>query len=84
MNWRCPGCGIEEGYRHLRDCPALLAERFHVLYEKLAPSFGYETRKDTKVFGYESVNGRLMIEVCRRLKEDFDYMAKPYDKENAA
>jgi len=37
---------------------------FHETYEKLAPSFGYETRKDTKAFDPESANGKLMIAVC--------------------
>lgn len=37
---------------------------FHDTYERLAPSFGYETRPDTKAFDPESPNGRLMIAVC--------------------
>jgi hypothetical protein len=41
-----------------------LARRFHEAYERLAPSFGYETRADTKAFDPESPNGRLMIAVC--------------------
>lgn len=43
------------------------AKLFHNTYEQLAPSFGYETRTDTKVFDPESKNGKLMIEVCNRV-----------------
>lgn len=43
---------------------AELARRFHDTYERLAPSFGYETRPDTKTFDPESPNGRLMTAVC--------------------
>ena len=43
---------------------AVLARRFHETYERLAPSFGYETRPDTKAFDPTSPNGRLMIAVC--------------------
>lgn len=44
-----------------------LAREFHDLYESLAPSFGYETRQDTKVFDPNSQNGRLMVAVCEKL-----------------
>ena len=44
-----------------------LAIRFHETYERLAPSFGYETRADTKTFDPESKNGRLMVAVCAAL-----------------
>jgi hypothetical protein len=47
--------------------PRVLATRFHETYERLAPSFGYETRLDTKIFDLESKNGRLMIAVCAEL-----------------
>lgn len=48
--------------------PALaLAIRFHEIYERLAPSFGYETRPDTKVFDPESKNGKLMVAVCAEI-----------------
>jgi hypothetical protein len=46
-----------------------LARRFHDTYERLAPSFGYETRDDTKVFDPASKNGRLMVAVCGELGE---------------
>jgi len=41
--------------------PVAIARRFHEEYEKLAPSFGYVTREDTKMFNPYSANGRLMI-----------------------
>jgi hypothetical protein len=44
-----------------------LAVRFHETYERLAPSFGYETRTDTRTFDPESKNGKLMVAVCREL-----------------
>lgn len=40
-----------------------LAIKFHDCYERLAPSFCYETRADTRKFDPESPNGRLMIAV---------------------
>ena len=46
-----------------------VAMQFHDAYETLAPSFGYETRKDTRV-PWENVptnNKLLMIAVIRRL-----------------
>jgi hypothetical protein len=41
-----------------------LALLFHNTYEKLAPTFGYETRQDTKEFDFKSNNGKLMVAVC--------------------
>lgn len=49
-----------------------LAIKFHETYERLAPSFGYETRVDTKVFDPESKNGRLMVAVCHELIEELE------------
>lgn len=43
------------------------AKQFHDLYEKYAPDFGYETRKDTKEFDPETPNGRLMTKVCNEV-----------------
>lgn len=43
------------------------ARLFHDTYERLAPSFGYETRKETRRFDPSSPNGRLMIAVCAAL-----------------
>jgi hypothetical protein len=44
-----------------------LAREFHDAYERLAPSFGYETRPDTKEFDPDSPNGKLMIAVCSEI-----------------
>lgn len=61
-----------------RDSPArdpeyqaaeAMAQRFHEAYERLAPGFGYETRKESAV-PWDEVplrNKRLMIAVCREL-----------------
>ena len=44
-----------------------LAIMFHNTYERLAPSFGYETRVDTKLFDITTPNGMLMIAVCEEI-----------------
>lgn len=44
-----------------------LARRFHEAYERLAPSFGYETRPETRAFDPQSENGQLMVAVCSEL-----------------
>jgi hypothetical protein len=54
---------MEENKKTLEEA-AELALIFHNTYEKLAPSFGYETRQDTKEFDFKSNNGRLMVTVC--------------------
>lgn len=46
-----------------------LARRFHEAYERLAPSFGYETRAETRHFDPASDNGRLMIAVCAEIAQ---------------
>jgi hypothetical protein len=43
------------------------ARRFHELYERLAPQYGYETRPETQTLDLTSPNGRLMVAVCREL-----------------
>jgi len=40
------------------------ARLFHETYERLAPTFGYATRADTKVFDPTTPNGKLMTAVC--------------------
>lgn len=40
-----------------------VAREFHDAYERLAPSFGYVTRADTREFDPQSANGRLMMAV---------------------
>jgi hypothetical protein len=47
--------------------PLSLAIKFHETYERLAPSFGYETRKETRAFDPTTPNGRLMVAVCAEL-----------------
>ena len=47
-----------------------LALMFHRHYERLAPSFGYETRKKTRKFDPESSNGKLMIATCAAILEE--------------
>jgi hypothetical protein len=42
-----------------------LAILFHDTYERLAPSYGYETRR----FDADSQNGRLMIATCAAILE---------------
>lgn len=44
-----------------------LAKLFHQVYEDLAPSFGYETRTNTKEFDKNSKNGKLMIATCKAI-----------------
>lgn len=46
-----------------------LAQRFHETYERLAPSFGYETRKESAKPWSEvpDQNKRLMIAVCAEI-----------------
>lgn len=41
-----------------------IAKEFHEIYERLAPNFGDETRKETRQFDPESPNGQLMMAVC--------------------
>lgn len=63
--------------------PIETAKRFHEAYERLAPSFGYETRPDTRQFDPESPNGKLMIAVCGELwaAGQSQEMAEPSDDE---
>jgi len=47
--------------------PLELALLFHETYERLAPTFGYETRVESRAFDPTSKNGLLMIAVCTEL-----------------
>jgi hypothetical protein len=47
--------------------PLDLARLFHETYERLAPSFGYTTRPETRHFNPDSPNGRLMIAACEEI-----------------
>lgn len=53
----------------------LIAQQFHEVYESLAPSFGYETRTDTKQFNANTQNGQLMIAVCQRVGDAIEKAA---------
>ena len=44
-----------------------LARVFHDTYERLAPEFGYTTRKSTRKFDPHSSNGQLMVAVCKKI-----------------
>ena len=63
---------------------ANIARLFHDTYERLAPSFGYETRADTKAFDPESANGRLMIAVCDEVADTIRLAAGQRMKERCA
>jgi hypothetical protein len=52
--------------------PLRLAALFHDNYERLAPSFGYETRPETREFKPASPNGQLMIAVCQEILARLD------------
>ena len=45
------------------------AERFHEIYERLAPEYGYETRPETRQFKPDTSNGKLMIAVCNEIAQ---------------
>jgi hypothetical protein len=49
--------------------PEALAQRFHETYERLAPDFGYETRRESAVPWDEvpEANKALMTAVCGEL-----------------
>ena len=53
-----------------------LARKFHETYERLAPKFGYVTRKETREFDPTSPNGRLMIAVCGELLNEHDALKR--------
>lgn len=44
-----------------------LARRFHEIYERRAPEFGYETRTETRQFDPTTPNGQLMVAVCSEI-----------------
>lgn len=50
----------------IKYTPESLAEKFHTLYEALAPEYGYNTRKESAVSWQEvpENNKKLMIRVC--------------------
>ena len=52
----------------------MLAQLFHETYERLAPEFGYETRKESAKPWAEvpEQNRKLMIAVCEEILERLD------------
>lgn len=54
--------------------PEYLAARFHEIYERRAPEFGYETRKETREFDPTTPNGKLMIAVCTEIAKDVNVL----------
>ncbi len=51
--------------------PEEMAQRFHEVYERLAPDFGYETREESCT-EWEDVpenNRKLMIATCEEVRE---------------
>lgn len=44
-----------------------LAEMFHEAYERLAPTVGYTTNPETRVFDRKTINGKLMVKVCEEI-----------------
>ena len=49
-----------------------LARLFHNTYEKLAPVYGYKTRKETRQFDENTPNGRLMVAVCVEILKELE------------
>lgn len=49
--------------------PEELAILFHDTYERLAPEYGYETRKDTRDFD----PNKLMIAVCGHILRELEH-----------
>lgn len=58
---------IDEQITEEEFSPMALARFMHSEYERLAPNFGYETRKDTKDFDPTTPNGKLVTAVMAEL-----------------
>ena len=58
--------------------------KFHNTYEKLAPNYDYETRKDTKELDFNSNNGKLMYatinEIITPLLDDITNLQQENEK----
>jgi hypothetical protein len=56
-----------------------LAQKFHEIYEQLAPSFGYETRKESAKPWSEvpEKNKQLMTAVCAEILKLNERQEKP-------
>lgn len=59
---------------HTFTTPEKLAQRFHETYERLAPQYGYETRKDSAVpwADVPEKNKKLMIAVCAEILKEIE------------
>ena len=64
--------------------PEEIAILFHETYERLAPQFGYETRKETRAFDPVTPNGRLMIAVCGQVANAIVHVAVVEEREASA
>ena len=68
--------------------PETLARFFHEEYERLAPAFNYETRRETAVPWDEVLgsNRRLMVAVCTSVLLQFfpDRISLPEDRDERA
>jgi hypothetical protein len=78
---KCPLCDSRSN--STSTTPGKLAQRFHELYEYLAPSFGYETRKaSAKPWAEVPENNRkLMTTVCEHILKELEL---PADTASAA
>lgn len=56
--------------------------KFHNTYERLAPNYGYETRKDTKEFDFNSNNGKLMYATVSEIISPLLQKVEQLEKEN--
>lgn len=64
---------LQEKFEKNEVTPEIVAKFFHETYEKLAPDFGYKTRKDSNV-DWKDVpdkNKKLMIAVAEKVIERF-------------
>lgn len=70
--------GPEPDDAHLDD-PEWLARLFHETYERLAPSFGYKTRKESAVPWHEvpPKNRKLMIAVAAEIQKRLEGRDQP-------
>jgi hypothetical protein len=64
---RADNARLQMMVKRLLGDPERLARAFHNTYERLAPTFGYETRPDTREFEASSKNGQLMIAVSAEI-----------------
>lgn len=81
----CDRCGAAHCQFRRRTEPDLIdiAQKFHDIYERLAPQFGYATRTDTRKFDPHSPNGKLMIATIHEIlnKDGRNIQEMEYSKE---